>query len=200
MTRVSVRLLEFCALALLFSFNALFSVALANEVPRISFQEAAIKMREPGYLLMMRHAQTVAGIGDPEQFKLGDCSTQRNLSPEGREQAQRIGRAFAQAGIRFDEVRASQWCRTRETARLAFGSELPWPVLNSTFRNRSEQPERSRQIVEFGRTMNKSHNVMLVTHQLTITALVGNWVDSGEVLAFRYENDRLTPQFRLTPP
>jgi broad specificity phosphatase PhoE len=183
--------------ALLF---APFTTVSANEVPRVSFAQAADKMRGGGYLLMMRHAQTVAGVGDPENFKLDDCATQRNLSPEGREQARSIGRAFEQVGIKFDSVRSSQWCRTRETARLAFGTETPWPALNSSFRNRSEQTGRTQQILEFGRTLNPPQNVMLVTHQITITALVGNWVDSGEVLAFRFEGDQLKPQFRLIPP
>ncbi len=99
-------------------------------------------------MLMMRHAQTVPGVGDPENFKLGDCDTQRNLSAEGRDQAQRIGGAFARAGVRFDIVRSSQWCRTRETARLAFGADEEWPALNSSFRNRDEQAGRSRQIID----------------------------------------------------
>ncbi len=183
--------------ALLF---APFATLSANEVPRVSFAQAADKMRGGGYLLMMRHAQTVAGVGDPENFKLDDCATQRNLSPEGREQAQSIGRAFERVGIKFDLVRSSQWCRTRETARLAFGLDTPWPALNSSFQNRTEQAARTQQIVALGRTMNPAQNIMLVTHQITITALVGNWVESGEVLAFRFQGDQLKPQFRLIPP
>ena len=185
------------ALAFLLAFN---SLALAQELPRLSFAEAAAKMTGRGFVLMMRHAQTEAGVGDPENFKLGDCSTQRNLSPGGRDQAVRVGQAIRQAAIRFDIVRSSQWCRTRETARLAFGSDEEWPALNSSFRNRDEQAGRSRQIVEFARTMNKAHNAMLVTHQLTITALTGGWVESGEIVAFRYENDQLKPQFRIASP
>lgn len=184
-------------------FTLLFGLATsvgAQELPRLSFAQAAVRLNSHGFMLMMRHAQTDAGVGDPENFKLGECSTQRNLSPEGREQAGRVGKAFSQAGIRFDMVRSSQWCRTRETARLAFAANEEWPALNSSFRNRAEQDGRSKQIIEFARAMNKAHNVMLVTHQIAITSLAGGWVESGEIVAFRYEGDQLKPQFRISPP
>lgn len=189
--------LTFGLLALL---CALVSNASAQDLPRLSFEQAAGKLASRGFILMMRHAQTVPGVGDPENFKLGDCDTQRNLSAEGREQAKRIGGAFARAGVRFDIVRSSQWCRTRETARLAFGADEEWPALNSSFRNRDEQAGRSRQIIDFARAMNRAHNAMLVTHQITITALAGGWVESAEIVAFRYEGEQLRPQFRIIAP
>ncbi len=69
-----------------------------------------LQQGEPGYVVMMRHA-LAPGTGDPAEFKLGECSTQRNLSPEGREQAARIGKAFLRRNIRIARVLSSQWCR-----------------------------------------------------------------------------------------
>lgn len=170
------------------------------ELPRLSLEEAAPRLRAKGYLLMMRHGQTEPGVGDPESFKLGDCSTQRNLAEVGREQSRRVGRGFVQAGVVIDTVRTSQWCRCVETARLAFGRADEWPVLNSTFRDREQQSERSRQIVEYAKGLTSRQNVMLVTHQLTITPLAGGWVDSAEIVVFKVEGSRLVPRFRITPP
>lgn len=170
------------------------------EVPRQSLEQAAPRLRQKGYVLMMRHGQTEPGVGDPENFKLGDCSTQRNLAESGREQSRRVGQGLAQAGVVIDAVRTSQWCRCIETARLAFGRADEWPVLNSTFRDRDLQAERGRQIIEYARGLAPGQNVMLVTHQLTITPLVGGWVDSAEIVAFKVEGARLVPKFRITPP
>lgn len=172
----------------------------AQDVPRKTLSEVAGALRGRGYVFMMRHAQTEPGVGDPAHFRLDDCSTQRNLSEAGRQQARRIGKLFQDAGVRFDRVRSSQWCRCRETAQLAFGADEAWPVLNSTFRDREQQAERSRLVIEYARQMNPNHNVMLVTHQLSITPLVGGWVDSAEIVVFRHDGQRLVPLFRLVPP
>lgn len=172
----------------------------AQDVPKLTVDAAAQRLRSKGYVVMMRHAQTVPGIGDPEHFKLDDCATQRNLSDEGRDQARKLASAFKRAGIRFDFVRSSQWCRCRETARIVFGSDEVWPVLNSTFRNRAEQPDRAKKITEFAQQLSSSHNAILVTHQLMIAPFVGTGVDSSELIAFRFEGGQLKPQFRLQPP
>src|SRR5207247_2594884 len=83
-------------------------------------------------------------LGDPPGFRLDECSTQRNLSEEGRAQARRVGAAFAARGIPIGRVLSSQWCRCLETARLAFGGAAPWPALNSFFRDRTQEAERTR--------------------------------------------------------
>jgi hypothetical protein len=87
-------------------------------------------LKEGGHVILIRHATTDPGTGDPPGFKLGDCSTQRNLSEAGRIEARRIGDAFAQRSIPVGEVRSSRWCRCLETARIAFGSVQPWAMLD----------------------------------------------------------------------
>ena len=92
------------------------------------------ELAKPGRVLMLRHANA-PGIGDPPNFKLEDCSTQRNLDAAGRAQAQALGRRLAQAGVREARVYSSQWCRCLETARLLnLGPVTPQPALNSFFR------------------------------------------------------------------
>jgi broad specificity phosphatase PhoE len=93
----------------------------------------------------MRHALT-PGTGHPSDFRLGDCSTQRDLRARGREQARAIGgTAFRERGITFDVVLSSQWCRTRETAELlGLGEVIDAPELNSFFRNFERRESQTR--------------------------------------------------------
>ena len=76
-----------------------------------------------GQVVLMRHAVTTPGVGDPEGMRLADCATQRNLSDEGRAHAKQVGEAFRARKIPVGQVLSSPWCRCLETARLAFGIE-----------------------------------------------------------------------------
>lgn len=141
-------------------------------------------LRAGGCVVLMRHAQTEPGIGDPPQFKLGDCSTQRNLSNAGREQAQRVGQAFAREGIRVDEVRSSAWCRCTETADLAFGRHTVWAPVNSFFRD-SGGPEQTRTVLRAVARLQAPHNLVLVTHQVNMSSLTGEYPAMGEIFVTR---------------
>src|SRR5512137_714544 len=106
-------------------------------------------LRQGGHALLIRHAQTEPGVGDPPGLRLDDCRTQRNLSTAGREQARAIGEALRARGIPVAEVRSSQWCRCLDTARLAFAGHAPvraWPALDSFFDDRSVEPDRTREL------------------------------------------------------
>lgn len=139
-----------------------------------------------GYVVMLRHA-TAPGVGDPPNFKLGDCSTQRNLSPQGRAQAKRIGQAFRQRQIQIAQVLSSQWCRCLETARLLeLGPVKPFSALNSFFRDRQTEPRQTaaiRQLIINHRP--RSGVLVLVTHQVNITALSGLVPSSGGAVVLR---------------
>lgn len=143
------------------------------------------RLREGGHVLLMRHAQTDAGIGDPPGFKLDDCSTQRNLSEEGRAQARRTGEAFRRNGIILSEVRSSTWCRCVETAKLAFGGATVWPALDSLFAAPERKEVRNAQVRQAINRVAPPRNLMLVTHQNNITALTGEPVASGEIVVIR---------------
>ncbi|EAU42610.1 Phosphoglycerate mutase family protein [Fulvimarina pelagi HTCC2506] len=139
--------------------------------------------KEDGVQLLMRHA-IAPGTGDPSDFAIGDCSTQRNLSEEGRDQARAIGERIRADGIGIDVVLTSQWCRCRETAELLdIGPVEDAPFLNSFFGDRSTSQaqteaarERIRELAEAGR------RAMLVTHQVNITALTDVFPSSGEIV------------------
>jgi phosphohistidine phosphatase SixA len=87
------------------------------------------RLREGGYVVAFRHAATDSGIDTTND--LSDCSKQRNLNAEGRRQSRGIGQAFDRMEIPVDEVLASPFCRTRDTARLAFGRVEPSRALLS---------------------------------------------------------------------
>ena len=141
-------------------------------------------LRVGGCVVLMRHAQTVAGIGDPPGFRLGDCSTQRNLSEAGREQAQRVGQAFARERIRVDDVRSSAWCRCTDTADLAFGRHTVWAPINSFFRDNSG-PEQTRAVLRDVASLQAPRNLVLVTHQVNISSLTGEYPAMGEIFIAR---------------
>lgn len=141
-------------------------------------------LRDGGNVLLMRHAQTVPGIGDPPNFKLGDCSTQRNLSEAGREQARRVGAAFQRENIAPDEVRSSAWCRCVETAELAFGRHTVWSPINSFFQQSGREPQ-TLEVLQALKTFKAPRNLVLVTHQVNISALTGSFVAMGEMLLTR---------------
>lgn len=139
------------------------------------------KLRAGGYVLLMRHAQTVPGTGDPPGFSLDDCKTQRNLSAAGREQARRTGEAFRVRGIAVSEVRSSAWCRCVDTARLAFGEAAVWPALNSFFDAPERKEAQTAAVQSLMRRVKAPRNLVLVTHQVNITALTGESILSGEI-------------------
>ncbi|HMS81661.1 MAG TPA: histidine phosphatase family protein, partial [Burkholderiaceae bacterium] len=80
-------------------------------------------LRDGGCVLLLRHALTEPGVGDPPGFRIEACGTQRNLSAQGRAQAARLGASLRDAGVAIGPVRSSRWCRCLDTARLAFRSE-----------------------------------------------------------------------------
>ncbi len=142
-------------------------------------------LREPGAIAIMRHA-LAPGTGDPAAFRLDDCSTQRNLDERGRDQARSIGAAFRANGIGVDRVMSSQWCRCLETAELlGFGAVEPLPSLNSFFRDYSRRDAQTAETKAFLGMLPAKQRVVLVTHQVNITALTGAYPASGEVFVLQ---------------
>jgi phosphohistidine phosphatase SixA len=136
----------------------------------------------PGLVLMMRHA-SAPGTGDPRDFRLNDCSTQRNLSDAGRRQAQAIGEGLRAAGVAPARVMTSQWCRTRETAALlGLGAPQDLPALNSFFEDRSTARAQTDDLRAWLAALLPDETVVLVTHQVNITALTGEFAASGSTV------------------
>jgi len=173
--------------------------ALAAGAEPVALDEAARRLAAGGWILMMRHAATEPGVGDPPAFRLGDCSTQRNLSAAGREQARQAGATMRAAGVRIHDVRTSQWCRCRDTAELAFGQAEDWPALNSFFASRGSESAQTGQVLAWAATLDAGRNAMLVTHQVNISAVMGQFAAPGEVVVGRWRDGRIEPAFRFVP-
>lgn len=150
------------------------------------------KLKEGGYVLLLRHAATEPGQGDPPNFFIGDCKTQRNLSEAGREEARRVGRMLKWRAIKVSEVRASQWCRTKDTAELAFGfPPIPWEMLNSLHLDPDREAERNHAVTELIKTVRPPQNLALVTHNFNIKALTGISPSTAELIVVRMEGGQV---------
>ena len=147
------------------------------------------RLSEPGIVAILRHA-FAPGTGDPATFSLDDCTTQRNLDARGREQARKIGAAIRAAGATVDRVVTSQWCRCRDTARfLDLGPVEDLPALNSFFRNRDRGGPQTAELRQFLLGLQPGKTVVLVTHQVNITALTSRIPASGEVFLLEIRRD-----------
>jgi len=144
-------------------------------------------LRGGGQIVMLRHASTEPGLGDPPGFRLDDCATQRNLSEAGRAEARRIGAAFLRRAVPVARVLSSRWCRCVETARLAFGRVEPWASLDSFFDDRSREPQQTRAVRALIAEPLTGGNLILVTHQVNITALTGIAPAMGEMVVLSPE-------------
>lgn len=171
------------------NYNAVSTEDSASIISQSTRSEAEIwslLQQGTGYVVLIRHA-LAPGTGDPSNFQLDDCSTQRNLSDTGRAQAVRIGEAFESRQIPIDRVLSSQWCRCLETARLMdVGSIEPLPALNSTFYDPSAETERTDRIRELIiDNRNTPGTVVMVTHASNISAIAGTSVQSGGIVVLQ---------------
>lgn len=154
-----------------------------------------------GYVILFRHA-LAPGTGDPANFRLDDCATQRNLSAEGRQQAVRLGDQLRQQRIPVARVLSSQWCRCLETARLMDVGEVePFPVLNSFFQDRSTEAAQTEQLRQLILDNRETKGVtVMVTHQVNIAAISDIVPQSGAGVVMRASNsDRLELIGQLSP-
>jgi broad specificity phosphatase PhoE len=168
------------------SFPALFSVlaivGLLQSAAQAYMQDSALveRMQQGGAVLMIRHAEA-PGIGDPDDFSLDDCSTQRNLSERGRQQARDIGKWLRDRGITSARVYSSQWCRCLDTASLMdIGEVTPFAGLNNFFTVPEDRESNLAKLRDFLSSQPADGELLvLVTHQVTISAITGEYTDSG---------------------
>lgn len=148
--------------------------------------EAANQVLHSGRVtVLLRHAHTGPGIGDPADFRLGDCTTQRNLDTTGRVQARAIGAWFRARRLEPASVRSSRWCRCLETATLAFGHVDPWQALDSIFRHASRGAASASQLRQVLSGLPSERFDVWITHQVNITELTGDDIRMGEAFVVR---------------
>lgn len=145
-------------------------------------------LRGGGQVVLIRHALTTPGVGDPEGMKIDNCSTQRNLSDEGRAHARQLGDAFRQRGIVVGRLLSSPWCRSLETAKLAFGKTPDvTPALGNLFGRSGETARQLAELRPLAGQKPANGNTVMVSHGSTIVALTGISPGTGEMVV-------LTPQ------
>lgn len=147
--------------------------------------DVAALLRAGGCVVMLRHAQTEPGIGDPPDFRIDQCSTQRNLNAEGRAQAAAIGQWFASRALQPSSVQSSAWCRCKDTASLAFGRFDVLASLGSTFDARSRADAQTAVLRARLSAIAPGTFEVWVTHQVNVSALTGEGPSMGEAFIVR---------------
>jgi phosphohistidine phosphatase SixA len=154
--------------------------ALAQSSPGEKWLWSTLRLKN--HFALLRHA-LAPGTGDPPEFSLDHRETQRNLSEEGRKQAKRIGDLFRAHGIHKAQVFSSQWYRCRDTAELLeLGPVTPLIALNSFFQNYEQKDARTASLKLWLSRQEMDTPLVLVTHQVNITALTGVYPSSGEIV------------------
>ena len=133
-----------------------------------------------GGVLLIRHAATESGLGDPPGFAIGQCRTQRNLSEAGRQASRALGVWLQSQNFKPDAVRSRQWCRCQDTARLAFGAYEDWPALNSTFAGQGDPAAQQKAMRDRLSALPAGRTEVWVTHQVIMTGLTGAYPGMGE--------------------
>ncbi|HSQ84092.1 MAG TPA: histidine phosphatase family protein [Desulfobacterales bacterium] len=138
-------------------------------------------MKSGGHILMIRHAYA-PGSGDPANFKIGDCATQRNLDDRGRSQARAIGDWLRSKGIKDAKIYSSQWCRCLETATLlGLGPVAELPALDSFYGKPQNREPDIKALRSFIATLPADGELIIfVTHYVTILEVTGEGVSPGE--------------------
>lgn len=165
------------------------AVALALALALLSLSAAA-RADEPlwallkagGQVILVRHAITTPGVGDPPGMRLDDCASQRNLTDAGRAHARRLGDAFRARGIAVDRLLSSPWCRCLETARLAWGPAEVWPPLGNLYGRSERQAEQVREMRALVSERRAGGALVLISHGSTISALTGISPDPAEMV------------------
>ena len=141
------------------------------------------QLEDGGKLIFIRHAYA-PGNGDPNNFNLNDCSTQRNLNSIGRKQAKDIGGFFRENKIKIYKVLTSEWCRCKETADVAFNNYSTNSFLNSFYspkyaKNREKQVEA---LNDYVKKFKSDKNLIFVTHYVLISEVLNYGPSSGEIV------------------
>ena len=146
-------------------------------------QELSSELKKGGKLIFIRHAYA-PGSGDPENFDISNCDTQRNLSDKGRDQAKKIGNFFKEKDVPIFKVFSSEWCRCKETAKLAFTNFETKNFLNSFFSAKFAN-NRDKQMLDLKNYVEKfkgNENLIFVTHYVVISEALEYASSSGEIV------------------
>ena len=158
-------------------------LTLTIEINADTEKEIINNLQKGGNLIFIRHAYA-PGNGDPENFDINNCETQRNLSQSGRLQSKKIGNFFLENDIPIKLVISSEWCRCKDTAKFAFNHFETFDALNSFYSAKFAKNEK-RQIEDlkkYIKNWKSNKNLILVTHYVVISSMLNIAVSSGEIV------------------
>ena len=164
-------------------FFIIIFISLTTPIKADLYKNLINQLEDGGKLIFIRHAYA-PGNGDPAGFNLNDCSTQRNLSDDGRKQAQRIGEFFYKNKIEIDKVLSSEWCRCKETAKIAFKNYSTNSFLNSFYSSKFSK-NKDKQVKAFNyyiKNLEIEKNLIFVTHYVFISEVLNYGPSSGEIV------------------
>ena len=165
------------------NFIILIFICFISSVKADLNQNIISEIKKGGKLIFIRHAYAPGG-GDPVNFNINDCNTQRNLNSEGRIQSKKIGDFFKKNKIFIEKVYSSEWCRCKETASIAFKKYETKKFLNSFYSAKFIQ-NKSEQVKEFNNFIkgwDKKQNLIFVTHYVFILEILDYAPSSGEIV------------------
>ena len=141
------------------------------------------QLEDGGKLIFIRHAYA-PGSGDPNNFNLNDCSTQRNLNVDGRKQAKNIGEFFRENKIKIYRVLSSEWCRCKETADIAFKDFSTNSFLNSFYSSKyaKNKDKQVKALNNYVKKFKSDKNLIFVTHYVLISEVLNYSPSSGEIV------------------
>ena len=164
-------------------FFIIIFISLTTPIKADLYKNLINQLEDGGKLIFIRHAYA-PGNGDPTGFNLNDCFTQRNLSEDGRKQAQRIGEFFTKNKIEIDKVLSSEWCRCKETAKIAFKNYSTNSFLNSFYSSKFSK-NKDKQLKAFNyyiKNLEIEKNLIFVTHYVFISEVLNYGPSSGEIV------------------
>jgi phosphohistidine phosphatase SixA len=183
-----------CALAVVMACATTSTTAQASDL--------SDKLQSPEYVLLMRHTRA-PGNGDPANYTLDDCKTQRNLSDEGRKQAMAAGNWLKKQGVQTADVRSSAWCRCKDTAELLqLGPVTVEPALASFFDDMAQAKTQNQKLEKFIATQLKTKGkqaLILVTHHVNIYEFVGENIASGDMVVAKVDSNGKRVAYTLVP-
>ena len=164
-------------------FLLILFITINSPIKADSNQNLINELKNGGKLIFIRHAYAPGG-GDPNNFDINDCNTQRNLSNSGREQAKNIGIFFKDNNIKIENVFSSEWCRCKETALIAFKEFETKDFLNSFFSSKFAKNKDSQMnnLKEFIKNNKSKQNIVFVTHYVVISESLNYLSSSGEIV------------------
>ena len=164
-------------------FFIIIFISLSTSIKADLNKKLIYQLEEGGKLIFIRHAYA-PGSGDPNNFNLNDCSTQRNLSKGGRKQAKSIGEFFRENKIKIDKVLSSEWCRCKETAKIAFKDFSTNSFLNSFYSSKYEKNKNKqvKALNDYIKKFKSNKNLILVTHYVLISEVLNYGPSSGEIV------------------